>query len=147
MTVVLRVTDIGRVAYSFLHSNSHQVKDELPDFSPRYICLSYCYHHDDGRISFPLMFIYYCPGGVKPDHNSKWRERHTTSFFAFKEGAGVAHDMYCEFLSSVWPCYCWNYSAFLQWCTPACNQILCRKPTWQRWVAISKHVETRFHLL
>eukprot|EP00041_Stephanoeca_diplocostata_P020643 m.465408 g.465408 ORF g.465408 m.465408 type:complete len:142 (-) comp21628_c0_seq10:130-555(-) len=46
-----------------------EVKDELPDFSPRYICLSYCYHHDDGRISFPLMFIYYCPGGVKPDHN------------------------------------------------------------------------------
>ncbi|EGD74998.1 GMFB protein [Salpingoeca rosetta] len=45
------------------------VAEELPEFSPRYIAYSYCHHHADGRFSVPLMFIYYCPGGVKPDQN------------------------------------------------------------------------------
>ncbi len=30
---------------------------------------SYAQKHDDGRISYPLMFIHYCPEGVKPEHN------------------------------------------------------------------------------
>eukprot|EP00036_Acanthoecidae_sp_10tr_P010021 CAMPEP_0182916584 /NCGR_PEP_ID=MMETSP0105_2-20130417/1031_1 /TAXON_ID=81532 ORGANISM="Acanthoeca-like sp., Strain 10tr" /NCGR_SAMPLE_ID=MMETSP0105_2 /ASSEMBLY_ACC=CAM_ASM_000205 /LENGTH=141 /DNA_ID=CAMNT_0025053549 /DNA_START=26 /DNA_END=451 /DNA_ORIENTATION=- len=46
-----------------------EVMEELPEFSPRYILLSYCYNHDDGRVSFPLMFIGYTPGGVKPEMN------------------------------------------------------------------------------
>mmetsp|Transcript_4419 Transcript_4419/g.6331 ORF Transcript_4419/g.6331 Transcript_4419/m.6331 type:complete len:142 (-) Transcript_4419:33-458(-) len=46
-----------------------EVQEELPEFSPRYILLSYCYNHDDGRVSFPLMFLGYTPGGVKPEQN------------------------------------------------------------------------------
>ena len=36
---------------------------ELPEFNPRYIAFSYCHTHDDGRVSYPLIFIYYCPSG------------------------------------------------------------------------------------
>lgn len=44
-----------------------EVVEELPEFSPRYVVFSYCHKHADGRHSFPLMVIYYCPGGVKPE--------------------------------------------------------------------------------
>lgn len=27
---------------------------------------SYVYKHDDGRVSYPLCFIYYCPEGCNP---------------------------------------------------------------------------------
>lgn len=53
-----------------------EVAGELPEFSPRYVAYrldgvlwrvlidcSYQYTHSDGRISYPLVFIYYCPGG------------------------------------------------------------------------------------
>eukprot|EP00052_Salpingoeca_macrocollata_P033380 m.8203 g.8203 ORF g.8203 m.8203 type:complete len:142 (-) comp5063_c0_seq1:198-623(-) len=46
-----------------------EVAQELPEFAPRYIAYSYCRQHDDGRVSFPLVFIYYCPPGVKPEVN------------------------------------------------------------------------------
>ena len=35
----------------------------------RYVLLSYCHTHDDGRLSFPLVMVYYCPPGVKPAMN------------------------------------------------------------------------------
>ena len=43
--------------------------EELPEFAPRYVLLSYCHTHDDGRLSFPLVMVYYCPPGVKPAMN------------------------------------------------------------------------------
>ncbi|TPX34864.1 hypothetical protein SmJEL517_g02633 [Synchytrium microbalum] len=36
---------------------------ELPDTSPRYIVLSYENKHDDGRVSYPLVGLFYCPDG------------------------------------------------------------------------------------
>eukprot|EP00053_Salpingoeca_punica_P000903 m.30944 g.30944 ORF g.30944 m.30944 type:complete len:143 (+) comp10650_c0_seq1:63-491(+) len=44
-----------------------EVAAELPEFNPRFIAFSYCYTHPDGRMSFPLCFIYYSPHGVKPE--------------------------------------------------------------------------------
>ena len=38
---------------------------ELPAHQPRYIAYSYCYKHDDGRISYPLCFIFISPQGMK----------------------------------------------------------------------------------
>lgn len=35
--------------------------DELPDHQPRYVILSYEYKHDDGRVSYPLIFFYWSP--------------------------------------------------------------------------------------
>ncbi|XP_061825033.1 glia maturation factor beta [Nerophis lumbriciformis] len=43
------------------------LKDELPERQPRYVVYSYKYHHDDGRISYPLCFIFSSPAGCKPE--------------------------------------------------------------------------------
>ncbi|PWN35693.1 glia maturation factor beta [Meira miltonrushii] len=37
------------------------LKEELPENSPRFIVLSYELHHKDGRTSFPLVLIYWAP--------------------------------------------------------------------------------------
>eukprot|EP00049_Salpingoeca_infusionum_P017270 m.352347 g.352347 ORF g.352347 m.352347 type:complete len:142 (-) comp16496_c0_seq1:256-681(-) len=46
-----------------------EVAEDLPEFAPRYIVFSYCHRRSDGRVSYPLVFLYYCPGGVKPEMN------------------------------------------------------------------------------
>jgi hypothetical protein len=38
-----------------------QLADVLPESQPRFIAYSYKHTHKDGRSSFPLVFIYYCP--------------------------------------------------------------------------------------
>ncbi|PVU88415.1 hypothetical protein BB559_002411 [Furculomyces boomerangus] len=43
------------------------VVDELPDDSPRYLTLSYKMITGDGRASYPLVFIYYCPPTTSPE--------------------------------------------------------------------------------
>ncbi|KAJ1857551.1 hypothetical protein LPJ73_002029 [Coemansia sp. RSA 2703] len=40
--------------------------DELPDNSPRYVVVSYKKVHPDQRVSYPLVFIYYCPETAAP---------------------------------------------------------------------------------
>ncbi|KAF2893665.1 hypothetical protein ILUMI_12520 [Ignelater luminosus] len=37
------------------------LQETLPSHQPRYVVLSYKRNHDDGRISFPLCFIFYTP--------------------------------------------------------------------------------------
>ena len=44
-----------------------EIVNELPEHLPRYIVLSYVYSHDDGRVSYPLCFIYMSPAGTKPE--------------------------------------------------------------------------------
>lgn len=39
----------------------HRIRVELPEHAPRFIILSYEYHHKDGRTSFPLIFINWKP--------------------------------------------------------------------------------------
>uniref|UniRef100_H3CI71 Glia maturation factor n=1 Tax=Tetraodon nigroviridis TaxID=99883 RepID=H3CI71_TETNG len=41
------------------------LKDELPERQPRFIIYSYKYQHDDGRVSYPLCFIFSSPAGKK----------------------------------------------------------------------------------
>lgn len=41
-----------------------ELAEELPENIPRYIILSYELKHDDGRVSFPLVFLFYCPVGA-----------------------------------------------------------------------------------
>lgn len=43
------------------------LQEALPDNQPRYILLSYEYKHKDGRLSYPLVFIYWSPTTVKPE--------------------------------------------------------------------------------
>lgn len=50
------------VQEEFLENISiEDLADELPDNSPRYVVFSYEYKQDDGRISYPLIFIYWSP--------------------------------------------------------------------------------------
>eukprot|EP01105_Mastigella_eilhardi_P012569 TRINITY_DN2871_c0_g1_i1.p1 TRINITY_DN2871_c0_g1~~TRINITY_DN2871_c0_g1_i1.p1 ORF type:complete len:143 (-),score=52.10 TRINITY_DN2871_c0_g1_i1:72-500(-) len=44
-----------------------ELQDSLPDSVPRYIIYVYKYTHQDGRVSFPLSFIYYAPPQIKPN--------------------------------------------------------------------------------
>ncbi|XP_013392779.1 glia maturation factor gamma isoform X2 [Lingula anatina] len=43
------------------------LQNELPDHQPRFVVYSYCYNHDDGRVSYPLCFIFVSPIGCKPE--------------------------------------------------------------------------------
>ncbi|XP_068436991.1 glia maturation factor beta [Clinocottus analis] len=43
------------------------LRDILPERQPRFIVYSYKYLHDDGRISYPLCFIFSSPVGCKPE--------------------------------------------------------------------------------
>lgn len=37
------------------------LQESLPSHQPRYVVLSYKQEHKDGRVSFPLCFIFYTP--------------------------------------------------------------------------------------
>merc|ERR1719433_554984 len=44
-----------------------EVAEELPSHMPRYLVYSYVYNHDDGRVSYPMCFIFTSPEGCKPE--------------------------------------------------------------------------------
>ncbi|KAJ2910816.1 hypothetical protein GGI21_000464 [Coemansia aciculifera] len=46
--------------------------DEIPDNAPRYLVLSYRYEYPDKRVSYPLVFIYYCPKTAPPTDRMKY---------------------------------------------------------------------------
>ncbi|XP_077588108.1 glia maturation factor beta isoform X3 [Stigmatopora nigra] len=59
------------------------LKDELPERQPRFVVYSYKYQHDDGRVSYPLCFIFSSPVGCRPEQQmmyagSKNKLVHTT---------------------------------------------------------------------
>jgi len=43
-----------------------ELQEELPESSPRYIGYSFKYVHPDQRVSYPLIFIFYCPRDINP---------------------------------------------------------------------------------
>jgi len=51
---------------AFENVSIEELASELPETQPRYVVYSYR-HERDGRVSFPLIFIYYSPTGVKPE--------------------------------------------------------------------------------
>jgi len=42
---------------------------DLPESAPRFIAYNYKWVHADGRVSYPLMFIFYCPPGISTNLN------------------------------------------------------------------------------
>ncbi|KAF9580170.1 hypothetical protein BGW38_003294 [Lunasporangiospora selenospora] len=46
-----------------------ELAELLPDNAPRYVILSFELNHDDGRVSYPLVFIFYSPRGTRPELN------------------------------------------------------------------------------
>jgi len=45
----------------------NELREELPERQPRFVVLSYVKKHNDGRVSFPLVFVYLCPIGCKTE--------------------------------------------------------------------------------
>ncbi|XP_077997947.1 glia maturation factor beta-like [Glandiceps talaboti] len=52
---------------AFEDCSMEDIQEELPSSQPRFIVYSYCRKHDDGRISYPLIFIFVSPQGCKPE--------------------------------------------------------------------------------
>ena len=48
------------------NANLQDIADDLPESVPRYIILSYKWKKDDGRLTYPLIFLYYIPPQIKP---------------------------------------------------------------------------------
>ncbi|XP_011455796.1 glia maturation factor beta-like [Crassostrea angulata] len=44
-----------------------ELQAELPASQPRYLVISYVRHHDDGRVSYPLCFVFSSPVGCHPE--------------------------------------------------------------------------------
>ncbi|XP_052058396.1 glia maturation factor beta-like [Mytilus californianus] len=44
-----------------------ELQAELPECQPRYLVVSYVRQHSDGRVSYPLCFIFSSPAGCKPE--------------------------------------------------------------------------------
>ncbi|XP_051963658.1 glia maturation factor gamma [Xyrauchen texanus] len=44
-----------------------ELREELPERQPRFIVYSYKLTHSDGRVSYPLCFIFSSPVGCKPE--------------------------------------------------------------------------------
>jgi hypothetical protein len=42
--------------------NFAQLVEDLPESTPRYLAISYCWKMGDDRVSYPLVFVYYAPG-------------------------------------------------------------------------------------
>lgn len=42
-----------------------ELQETIPSHEPRYIVYSYKMEHSDGRISFPMCFIFYTPRGIQ----------------------------------------------------------------------------------
>mmetsp|Transcript_16948 Transcript_16948/g.29326 ORF Transcript_16948/g.29326 Transcript_16948/m.29326 type:complete len:138 (-) Transcript_16948:71-484(-) len=49
------------------NADYEDIQDELPSSVPRYIIVSQKHVRDDGRITYPLLFIYYVPTAIKPE--------------------------------------------------------------------------------
>uniref|UniRef100_A0ABK0LGM8 Glia maturation factor, gamma n=1 Tax=Rattus norvegicus TaxID=10116 RepID=A0ABK0LGM8_RAT len=50
-----------------MNVSPEELKLELPERQPRFVVYSYKYVHDDGRVSYPLCFIFSSPVGCKPE--------------------------------------------------------------------------------
>lgn len=52
-----------------IEGSIEDIAQNLPESVPRYIAYNYRWAHADGRISYPLMFIFYCPKGISTNLN------------------------------------------------------------------------------
>ncbi|XP_055409601.1 glia maturation factor gamma isoform X2 [Bubalus kerabau] len=50
-----------------INISPEELKMELPERQPRFVVYSYKYVHADGRVSYPLCFIFSSPVGCKPE--------------------------------------------------------------------------------
>lgn len=63
-----------------------QLQESLPSHQPRYVILSYRQQHKDGRISFPLCFIFFTPR----DSHAELQMMYAGSKIALQTEAGLS---------------------------------------------------------
>lgn len=49
--------------------NFEEVAEDLPEAVPQYLIFSFKMQHAHDRVSFPLVFLFYCPSGINPKLN------------------------------------------------------------------------------
>ncbi|EFA82445.1 putative actin binding protein [Heterostelium album PN500] len=54
------------IADEIIDISLEKLQEELSTSTPRYIVYVTKYTHQDGRISYPIVFIYYMPKGISP---------------------------------------------------------------------------------
>eukprot|EP00128_Syssomonas_multiformis_P014755 Colp12_sorted_trinity150504_noHs@30791 len=54
------------------------IAEQLPEFQPRFILYTHVHTHEDGRVSFPLMFFFYSPAGAKTELKMMYAGSKTT---------------------------------------------------------------------
>lgn len=62
------------------------LQENLPSHQPRFIILSYKQEHKDGRVSYPLCFIFFTPR----DSHAELQMMYAGSKLAFQKEAGVS---------------------------------------------------------
>ncbi|XP_068194485.1 glia maturation factor beta [Antennarius striatus] len=68
--IIMKINKVQRkviLEQEFEDISLDDLKEELPERQPRYVLYSYKRQHDDGRISYPLCFIFSSPVGCCPE--------------------------------------------------------------------------------
>jgi len=70
VALIMKIKDlVVEVEETLEEKTLEDIAANLPDSAPRYILYSYQHKHADGRISIPLVFIFYCPRDINPKLN------------------------------------------------------------------------------
>ncbi|KAF2068208.1 hypothetical protein CYY_010469 [Polysphondylium violaceum] len=64
--MIERSTFTFKVEEVFENISLEKLTEELSDTSPRYIVYISKYTHPDGRVSYPMVFIYFMPKQINP---------------------------------------------------------------------------------
>ncbi|KAJ3358890.1 hypothetical protein GGF32_009901 [Allomyces javanicus] len=65
------------------------ISDALPDSAPRYVLLSYVLELNDGRVTYPLVLMFYSPEAARPD----WKMIYSASIATVADAAGTRGKM------------------------------------------------------
>ncbi|ELP90563.1 Glia maturation factor beta, putative [Entamoeba invadens IP1] len=65
LILVIKGTTI-EVEAEFDKKPLEELQEELPEVEPRFVVYSYKYPRSDGRVTYPLVLIYYSPTGINP---------------------------------------------------------------------------------
>jgi hypothetical protein len=61
---IVRDTQSLRVEQTLDDCTLEDVAGELPAQQPRFVLISYAWHHADGRVNYPLALLFYTPPGA-----------------------------------------------------------------------------------
>ena len=75
-----------------LLEKTEDVVEELPDNNPRFALVSFEMQHKDGRVSYPLVGLYYCPSSA-PTNQKMMYASTCSSLFQKAQVVGKVFDL------------------------------------------------------